>query len=92
MHGVSVPREMELLNLAGLTPMQAIVAATKSAAEVIGQGASIGTIEPGKLADLIVLDDDPVRDISNIRKISAVMRDGELMETASLLFPREAIE
>ena len=75
------------MNLAGLTPMQAIVAATRNAARAVGQGDALGTIAPGKLADLIVLADDPLRDISNVRKVTHVMRDGELMETRALLFP-----
>jgi hypothetical protein len=86
LHGASVARELELLNRAGLTPMEAIVAGTRTAAEVIGQGAALGTVEPGKLADLIVLDADPLHDISNIRTVSRVMRDGELIETATLGF------
>lgn len=79
-HGACVPREMELLNEAGLSPMQAIVAATKNAAEVIGQGESLGTLEPGKLADVIVVDGDPLRDISHIRRLEIVIKDGAILD------------
>jgi imidazolonepropionase-like amidohydrolase len=84
MHGVCVPREMELMNEAGMTPMQVLVAATKTAADVIGQGDRIGTIEPGKLADVLVIDGEPLRDISHIRKLSAVIANGRMLDPAEL--------
>ena len=84
LHGACVPREMELLNEAGLTPMEVIVAATKNAAEVIGQGESLGTLEAGKLADAVVLDADPLRDISHIRQIHRVIKDGAVYDPAHI--------
>ena len=75
--GLSVPREMQLLVDAGLTPMQAIQAATKWAAELLGQAKELGTLEPGKLADLLILRRDPLQDITAVRDIEMVMQDGE---------------
>jgi imidazolonepropionase-like amidohydrolase len=63
--------EMELMNEAGLSPMQIIIAATGSAARFLG-AKDLGTLEAGKWADLIVLEKNPVDDIKNSRTISAV--------------------
>jgi imidazolonepropionase-like amidohydrolase len=84
LHGAGVPRELELLNESGLTPMQAIVAATRNAADVIGQGDSLGTLEPGKLADVLVIDGDPLRDISHMHRVQTVIKDGVRYDPAQL--------
>jgi imidazolonepropionase-like amidohydrolase len=76
LHGACVPRELEIINECGLTPMQTITAVTKDAAICIGQGESLGTVEKGKLADVLVVAGDPLRDISNVRKVDLVVRDG----------------
>jgi imidazolonepropionase-like amidohydrolase len=79
-HGENL-REMELLIKTGFTPMEAIVAATKTGSEVLGLEKKIGTLEKGKLADLIVVDGDPIRDISLLQKkdkILAIMKEGHL--------------
>ena len=68
--------DLELLTESGLTPMQALVAATRDAADVIGQGRVLGTVEAGKLADLLVVDGDPLRDIAHIRRLEKVLRGG----------------
>lgn len=80
--GVSLHREMELLVDAGLTPMQAIMAATKVAAEALRHGTQLGTVTPGKLADLIIVADDPLRDIANTRKVETVIKDGKIQDTS----------
>jgi imidazolonepropionase-like amidohydrolase len=67
--------EMADMVASGMTPMQVIVAATKHGAEFLRMG-DTGTIEPGKRADLLVLDGNPVEDIANTRKISAVYLKG----------------
>ena len=77
-HGENL-KEMELLVKAGLTPMEAIVATTKTASEVLGLEKSIGTLEKGKLADLIVVDGNPLDDIRLLQKkdkILAIMKEG----------------
>lgn len=74
-----IHRELELLVTgAGLLPMQALVAATRNAAAVIGVGSSRGTIEGGKLADIVLLGANPVDDIKNTRKIRYVIKDGRI--------------
>lgn len=78
--GICLHRELELLVEAGLTPMQAIQAATRNNAEFL-QESSMGTIEPGKLADLILLKEDPLADIKNIRTIDMVIKDGQILDT-----------
>lgn len=85
-HGALVPREMELMVASGMTPMQVITAATKNAAEAIGQEKQLGTIEPGKLADLLVIDGDPLRDISAVRKVSLVVKAGKVFEPGAIKF------
>ena len=67
-----------------MTPAQAIVAATKNGAIASRGLADFGTIEVGKRADLIVLDADPLADITNLRKLSLVMRDGRIVDRAAL--------
>lgn len=79
--GVAVAREMELLVDGGVSPMQAIQAATKWPAELLRQSADLGTIEQGKLADLILIDGNPLQDIAAVKNIHLVMKDGEVMKT-----------
>lgn len=78
-HGENL-RELELLVGIGLSPMEAIVSATRVAAETLGLGSRLGTLQPGKLADLIVVEGDPLKDIAVLQrkdKIVAVMKDGQ---------------
>lgn len=73
---VGIHEELELLVGAGLTPMEALQAATRNPAEFLGRLGSLGTIERGKIADLVLLDADPLADIRNTRKIHAVLIGG----------------
>ena len=74
-HGNNL-RELELMVEGGMTPMQAIVATTRTAAELMGLEDELGTLEPGKRADLVVVDGDPL-EISGLRdRIEAVYQDG----------------
>jgi imidazolonepropionase-like amidohydrolase len=77
LHGVSVFREMEAMAEAGMTPMEVLVASTRTAARAMGR-ADVGTLEPGKLADLMVLDADPLASVANLRRIRLVARGGEI--------------
>jgi Amidohydrolase family len=67
-----------------LTPLQALQAATLNPARVLEMTDSLGTIEPGKLADLVLLDANPLEDIHNTQKIRAVAADGRLSRRADL--------
>ena len=71
--------ELALMVEAGLTPMQALVAATKGSAAVAG-ASNLGTLQPGNAADFIVLDANPLDDIRNTRKISAVWHNGKQLD------------
>lgn len=75
--------ELELLMRVGMTPMEAIQAGTKIAAEVLGLQESIGTLERGKRADLLVVDGDPLEDISLLQRkgrILAIMKEGQFFK------------
>jgi imidazolonepropionase-like amidohydrolase len=71
--------ELEQLAYCGLGPYGAIVAATLTSAEVCGAQDRLGTVEPGKLADLIVVDADPLDDIQNLRRIQLVLKGGRVV-------------
>jgi imidazolonepropionase-like amidohydrolase len=62
----------------GMTPMQAIQAATSSAADLLGRSTEIGSITPGKYADVIAVGGDPLRDISSLENVKFVMKDGQV--------------
>ena len=83
--GYSVHVELELLVEAGLTPMDALVAATRRPAEMLGKEDSFGTLEPGKRADLLILTANPLADIRNTRTIEIVVQSGEVIDRSSLL-------
>ena len=74
--GWAYQRELELLVECGFTPMQAITAATRNNAQFFRVSARLGTIEPGKLADLVLLDGDPLKGIHAMRRIERVMLNG----------------
>jgi imidazolonepropionase-like amidohydrolase len=83
-HGIGSIIAIEGLVELGMTPAQAIVAATKNGAIASRGLAEFGTIEAGKRADLLILDADPLADIRNLRKLSTVMRDGRAVDRAAL--------
>ena len=82
--GFSLHDELALLVEAGLTPLEALQAATRNAAEGMGLGRNVETIEVGKLADLVLLDADPLTAITNTTRIAAVIVSGRLLERADL--------
>jgi len=75
--GFSEHLELELMVLAGLTPQQALTAATRNAATLLRINDQFGTLEKGKIADLLILDKNPLEDIKNTRTISAVYKAGK---------------
>lgn len=78
LHGASVYREMEAMAAAGLTPMDVLIASTRTGARAMGRADDFGTLEEGKIADLVVLDADPLADVRNLRRVRLVVRGGEV--------------
>lgn len=82
--GFSVHHEMELLVQAGFTPLEALQAATRNPAIFLGEENAEGTVEPGKAANLVLLDADPLKDIRNTQHIDAVVLNGKYLPKAKL--------
>jgi hypothetical protein len=82
--GFGLHDELEMLVESGLTPLQALRAATIDAARFLEATDSLGTVEVGKVADLVLLGGNPLEDISNTRTIQAVMLSGRLLNRAAL--------
>ena len=81
--GFSLHDELELLVRSGLTPLEALRTATYNPADYLGALDSLGTVSEGKVADLVLLDADPLLDIRNTRRISAVIANGRLFDRAA---------
>jgi hypothetical protein len=84
MAGFALHRELELYERAGIPAAQVLRIATLGSAEVAGRADQLGSIEPGKLADMILVDGDPTARMSDIRNVRLVMKDGVLFDAASL--------
>lgn len=82
--GYPAHREMDIYVKSGMTPEQVLIAATRSGAEALGLDKEMGTLEAGKLANLLVLDADPRADILNTRKIFRVYLAGKELDRAAL--------
>lgn len=78
LHGISIFDEMEAIQKAGIPAPDILVMATRNGAAAMQRSADIGTLEPGKLADLLIVARDPSADISNMRTLTHVMRGGVL--------------
>jgi imidazolonepropionase-like amidohydrolase len=76
---------MEIFAEAGLSPMDVLEAATWNGIYSVGETDMRGTIEPGKLADFVVLDGDPLSDIRNVRHVYRVVKNGVVYNPAQLL-------
>jgi len=87
--GFGLHEELQLLLDCGMTPAEAILAATRLAAEAIQLDAQVGSLAQGKYADCVIVDGDPTMDIRALRSIWRVMRGGTLLETAPLLAQAE---
>jgi imidazolonepropionase-like amidohydrolase len=75
---VNEAKEFEYETQYGMTPMQAIQTATRNAAELLGVGDQIGTVEAGKLADIVAVPGNPLNDITALERVGFVMRDGQV--------------
>jgi len=84
LHGPSVYAEMEAMQAAGLTPMQVLIASTRGGATAMGRAKDFGTVEKGKLADLLIVAGDPTADVANLRKVRWVVRGGVMRPIAEL--------
>ena len=82
--GYSVCRELELYVAAGLTTMEAVQTATIIPARVMKLESSLGSVEEGKNADLVILNGNPLEDIRNIRKVFRIVKDGQLLDPVEL--------
>jgi imidazolonepropionase-like amidohydrolase len=82
--GESLHKELVEMVRAGLTPAEALQAATRGAAQFLGRERDCGTVEAGKIADLVLLDASPLENIANTRRIAAVIRDGKYLDRADL--------
>ena len=86
--GHSLHRELELYVKAGLTPLEALQAATITPARVMKLDSDVGTIEQGKRADIVILGGNPLENVSNVRKVDFVVTEGRLFDASKL---REAV-
>jgi imidazolonepropionase-like amidohydrolase len=85
LHGPALHRELELMARAGLSPQEILVAATRGGAYIMGRESELGTIEKGKLADLVLLDADPLTDIRHTRRVYRVVKGGALLDPEQIL-------
>jgi imidazolonepropionase-like amidohydrolase len=76
LHGPSIYRELQLLSEAGIAPMDLLVDATRNGARAMGWEKQVGTLEPGKAADLVALNGDPLSDVRNYQRVRWVMKAG----------------
>jgi Tol biopolymer transport system component/imidazolonepropionase-like amidohydrolase len=86
-YGLSLLMELENYVSGGLTPVEALRTATMGSADALGAGADLGSIEPGKLADLVVIDGNPLANIRDLKRARKVMKGGQLFEAETLLRP-----
>jgi imidazolonepropionase-like amidohydrolase len=77
--GKGLHKELELMVEAGISPMEAITAGTRNAADNLGKANELGTIESGKLADITAVSGDPLKDIRDTREIKLVIKDGKIL-------------
>ena len=82
-HSEALWREIKVHVDMGMTPMRAIAAATRVNAQIIGKGRELGTIEPGKMADIIVVNGNPLFDITALSHVETVVKDGVVYKSSA---------
>ncbi len=85
LHGPSIFREMQLMREAGLTMPEVLLSATWNGAKVMGMERDLGTVERGKLADVIILDADPLASVENLSKVHRTIKGGVVFDPAELM-------
>ncbi len=85
LHGPSIYREMQMMQEAGLTPLEVLRAATTNGAKVLGLEGKAGAIAPGMLADLVVLDADPLEDSGNLARVHRTIKSGVVFDPERLM-------
>ena len=85
LHGPSILREMRLMQDSGLTPLEVLRASTSNAAQLLGLQGKSGVVAPGMMADLVVLDADPLADTGNVGKVYRVIKNGVVYEPEKLM-------
>ena len=84
LHGPAIHAELEAMQRAGMAPMDVLVSATRNGARAMGRDAEFGTVEPGRLADLVLVSADPTRDVANLRRTRWVVRGGVIRSLEEL--------
>ena len=85
LHGPSVFREMALMQQSGLSPLDVLRSATVNGAKAARRDRDIGVLEPGRLADLVIVDDDPTANVDNLSHIWRVVKDGRVFDPDALI-------
>jgi imidazolonepropionase-like amidohydrolase len=85
LHGASIFRELKMMVDAGLTPNQVLITATLNGAKLMGLEKDLGTIEEGKLADMVILNSDPLNNIQNISNIHLVIKNGKAFQPNDII-------
>ncbi len=85
LHGPSILREMRLMQDSGLTPLEVLKSATTNGAIALGKADDLGVIAPGRLADLVLLDADPLADSGNLGRIYRIIKDGRVYDPEELM-------
>jgi imidazolonepropionase-like amidohydrolase len=85
LHGPSIHREMRLMVEAGLTPLEVLKSATVNGARTLGLAGQAGEVQAGMLADLVILDADPLADVANLAKVHRTIKAGVVYEPEELM-------
>ena len=86
-YGLAFLMELEQYVHGGLTPLQALQSATSVNAQALGMGADLGTVEPGRFADLVMVDGNPLTNIRDLRRVKRVVKDGVVYDETTLVNP-----